>query len=323
MEKPKVSYADFVASLPKKPQRAAGTIAWIVQRYVDEMAAVKPVGTSQGYTLGIVQRMPIGAIQWLELAHTDVIDFARQRIDSGVCAATVMQGVTYLAGALKYAGSAWKDCFGCSDTAVATAKPFLKKHGLISKSTPRDRQPQDDEIERLRSYFRTPKSHGFDRRLPMELMMDWQLASGRRIGESCRLLWADWDRENQTILVRKMKDPKNRDKNKLVACTTEAQAMLVDLWEKRDPAEPRIFPVNAKSVGAAYTNAKNALGIVNLHLHDCRRRCITRLIQEKGYSSAETMCFSGHETPAVLERTYLKMDPTKVKDGPRARQVSA
>jgi integrase len=115
----------------------------------------------------------------------------------------------------------------------------------------------------------------------MELLMDWQIASGRRIGETCKLLWEDWDREAQTIVVRKMKDPKNKNKRKVVALTDEAQAMLVELYEKRDPSEPRIFPYNSKSVGASYTRAKNDLEIIDLHLHDCRAKCYTTM-REKG-----------------------------------------
>lgn len=320
---------DFLPSSPSLDEFKRGTVAWIIQRYIlemdgsDERRGVRPMGASQRYTLAMMQRAEIGAVLASELRRSHVIDHAKARIAAGVLPATVMQDITYLSGALKYASSAWSDCEDVSDAAVAAAKPFMTKHGLIGKSTPRERRPQPEEIERLIAFFNTPKAHGFDRRLPMELMTRWQLASSRRIGESCRLLWSDWNREDKTILVRKMKDPRNRDKNKLVALPDEAQAMLLDLWDKRDPSEPRIFPVNAKSVGAAYTRAKKELGIVNLHLHDSRRDCVTRLIQEQGFSPAEATCFSGHETPAVLERVYLKMDPAKVKDGPLARRMQA
>lgn len=305
-----------------------GTVAHLIERFVREMdghdgkPAVRTLGVSQRYILRRLQTAPIGQIVAAALHRSQVIEHAKARIAAGVIPATVMQDVTYLAGVLKYAGSAWDDCEEISDAAIAAAKPFLTKHNLIGKSTPRDRRPTDEEIERLLSYFDTPAERGKSREIDMVLMTRWQLASARRVGESCRLLWEDWNREDHTILVRKMKDPRNRDKNKWVALPDEAQAMLIDLWTKRDPAEPRIFPFNAKSVGAAYTKAKAALGIENLHLHDSRRECGTRLVEEKGFSSAEAILVTGHETPAVFERTYLRQDPAKLKDGPLKRRLA-
>lgn len=297
------------------------TLGSLIGRFIAEMdgtngsAAVRELGDSHRWTLLRLQR-DIGHIPASEWKKQDVIAFAKKRRET-VNAGTVSQDLTYLFGVLNYAPSAWEDCEEISGAAITAAKPFLTKHQLIGKSVPRERRPQPEEIEGLLDYFKTPPRRGKQRTLDMVSMTLWQLYSGRRVGESCALLWEDWNREDQTILVRKMKDPRNKNKQKVVALPIEAQAFLVAMWDVRNPSEPRIFPFNKKSVCAAYTHAKKILGIVNLHLHDSRRDCGTRLVEDKGYTPAQAILVTGHETVHVFERTYLKQDPAKFKLGPQ------
>lgn len=299
------------------------TVAQIVERFIAAMDKTeRPVGTSGRYTLRNVARSVLGQKIAAQLTKKDIIGHCEARRAAGVMASTVDKDVSCLTVALKYAGAAWVDCEDVSDAAISAAKPFLVRHGLTGKSIPRDRIPTPEEIERLCEYFDRPNLWN-RKRIPMTLLTLWQFYSARRIGESCRLLWEDWKREEQTILVRKMKDPRKRDKRKVVALPEEAQAMLVALWEIRDPNEPRIFPYRAESCIAAYVAAKKKTGIDGLHLHDSRRKCCTRLV-EKGYSSAEAIMFSGHETPAVFERTYLRMDAASVvRAGPVKLRAAA
>lgn len=295
------------------------TVAWVIERFIAEMDGtagrppVRPLGLSHRLTLLRAARERLGPILALKLENTDVVAYCRDRAD--LSPATRGQYITYLANALRYAGSAWPDCKGVSDKAIKEAKPFLKANGLIAKSTPRDRRPSQEELERLFDLFveqnRAPKN-----RIDMVLISLWQIASGRRIGESCRLLWGDWDKKNHVILVRKMKDPKNKNKQKVVALTAEAQQMLEALEHTRvrpdDPTE-RIFPYNSHSVSAKFTAAKRELGIPNLRLHDCRRECASRLA-EKGYTSNQIRLVTGHETNVILDRTYNKANPALFKD---------
>jgi integrase len=143
----------------------------------------------------------------------------------------------------------------------------------------------------------------------------WQNYSGRRIGETCKLLWADWDREAQTIIVRGMKDPKRRDKTKTLALTPEAQAMLVAMWDVRNPAEPRIFPYSSKTCSARHTLAKKALGFGDLRLHDNRRDRGSKLV-EQGYSPAQAIQVTGHDTTAIFEKVYCRPDVAIFHKGP-------
>lgn len=73
-----------------------------------------------------------------------------------------------------------------------------------------------------------------------------------------------------------------------------------------------IFPYVSKSCSASYTAAKHKLGIEGLRLHDSRRDRGTRLVEDDGCTPAQAICYTGHETVAVYERTYLRQDPAKI-----------
>ena len=317
MEKQRVSYAEFVAKQAKNEQ---GTVAWIIERFIAEMdgtggkPAVRPLKASQRYTLLKVAGSPIGKVNATELHRKDVISHCQLRL-AKVKPQTVMQDVTYLSGALKYAGSAWDDCENVTAAAVDAAKPFCIKHNLISKATARSRRPTSDELDALIAYFAEQNTHKRTK-IDMTRVLLWQNYSSRRISETCRLLWADWSREAQTIVVRGMKDPKRRDKTKTLALPPEAQAMLVALWEVRDESEPRIFPYCAKSCSARHTLAKKELGFGDLRMHDSRRDRCSKLV-EQGYSSAQGIMVSGHDTPAVFEKVYCKPSVSIFHEGPR------
>lgn len=312
--KPRLTYQQFLAT--RNPVTTAGTVAWVLERYYKEFA--HRILHSQMYTIRRLQKSPhIGQKVALKLAKVNIFEHVNARLAAGIKPQTINQDITYLRVALKYAGSAWEDCEGITDGAVSTALPYLKTKGMIGKSVPRDRLPLDQEIALLRSYFRKQAQHR-NTKQPMELLMDWQIASGRRIGETCKLLWEDWDREKQTIIVRKMKANK---KPKVVALPNEANAMLDALYEKRDPSEPRVFPYNDKSVGASYTRAKNDLGIVDLRLHDSRAKCYTTL-REKGVTAAIAILVTGHKAEALPERVYKRIKAEDFKTLQHVREAA-
>lgn len=288
------------------------TVAQLIRRFVVEMETVRPLGDSHRFILKRIQREEIGSKVAAALVKQDLFAHARWRLaEHKVKPATVMHDITALTGVLKYAGSAWEDCEDISDAAIAAAKPFMLKHGLIGKSTPRERRPTPEELDKLLEFYRAQKQH-YMTEIDMEAVMLWQWYSAMRIGNSCQILWEDWKREDQTILVRKMKDPKRRGKMKVVALTNQAQAFLVALETIRDPDEPRILPYVSKSCSASYTKAKHVLGIEGLRLHDSRRDRGTRLVEDDGCTPAQAICYTGHETVQVYERTYLRQDPAKI-----------
>ena len=319
--KPRITYAQFCAQRTAK--QTAGTVAWLIERFIREMNGLdtgKPVrwlGHSQVYTLRTLQRSPIGAVKALELTKMHVIEHCKKRRES-VCPATVMHDVGYLSGVLKYAGSApdWEGCEEVSAAAVAAAMPFLLKHGYIGKSTPRTRTPTDAEITALLEYVsRRPKK---DRKNVIHAMPDiiaFGLVSARRLGEICRITHADvhWDHlddkghQAPIYWVRDLKHPTKKKGNDKSFTLFPELAEIIKRQPRKE-GDDRIFPFDAKSVGAKYTLAKNALGIEGLHFHDSRREAITNWLKKLTPHQVRKF-ISGHNTGAVFDRVYDATDP--------------
>jgi integrase len=229
------------------------------------------------------------------------------------------QDMTCLTGVLKYAGSnpTWKDCDDVSDVAIVAAKPFLTKHNLIGNGNRRYQRPTAEQKQALEIVFAKQNLH---KRTVIDMVRvsRWQQASSRRIGESCALLWRDWLPDDQTILVRKMKDPKNRTKQKVVALPWDAQELLFE-WALEMNAKPdlrddeqRILPYNSHTCTQRYTQAKHIVGIHGaLHLHDDRRDRGSRLIEE-GHSAEEAIQYTGHDTTDVFQTTYMVLNPSLI-----------
>lgn len=303
----------------EKQRIRVGSVGWILERYIREMNGLdtgKPVrfiGTSQLYTLRRLQGSAIGAVMAHDLTKHHVIEHCKVRRDT-VCAATIMQDVTYLSGALKYAGSAWDD--NVSDAAVAAAKPFLTKHGYIGKSTPRTRVPTDAEIASLLAYLALPPKKPMKHFIyAMPDIVAFALVSARRIGEICRITHADvdWNHLDEAgspapvYTVRDMKHPTKKKGNDKAFTLWPELAEIIRRQPRKD-GDDRIFPFYDKSVGARYTRAKNALGIEDLHFHDCRREAITEWLKKLPPHSVRKFV-SGHNTGAVFDRVYDATDP--------------
>lgn len=86
-----------------------GTVAWLIQRMIEETAAsdMKQLGPSHIYGLRALQRASIGKKKASALKRIDIIEHCKQRrstpgprIKKPVCAATVNQDITFLSGVL-------------------------------------------------------------------------------------------------------------------------------------------------------------------------------------------------------------------------------
>lgn len=72
--KPRVVYGEVF----RRPQDQVGTVAWILERYLNEMQkGERPLGSSMVYRLKALQRMPIGKMIAADIVSHDVIEFCR------------------------------------------------------------------------------------------------------------------------------------------------------------------------------------------------------------------------------------------------------
>lgn len=285
----------------------------LIDRFIAEMngnetqAGIKPLGTSHLYSLRRLQRDPITAKEASELKKSDIIEYVKE-LRKTVCPATALHGLTFLRGVLQYAPSAWEDCENVSAAAITAAWPILTKHGLIGKSAPRKRRPTDDELHQLIEYLTAQDERSQIKVVPCLM---FALASTRRRGEICRLQRGDINWEKRTYMIRDMKHPtKKKGNNKSFPLTADLAEIIKRQPRLTDAPEERVFPYNDKSLGARYTLAKKALGIVDLRFHDCRREAISRWLA-KGLPPHKVRQISGHENTIILERVY---DAPKAED---------
>ena len=284
----------------------------LIEMYVAEIAGMpgKTFGATHLYCLRRLQKDPIAEIEAEKLTPQDLIAFAKRRRQT-VSPATVTQDLTYLKSPFDYAALGFNRA-DITPLAFVQAKPILGKNNLTGKGRPRDRRPTAEEIDRLNAYFDL-----HDREIPMRVLFEFARVSCRRRSEITRLMWGDVDMENRTCLVRDMKDPKmKKGHNHRFALLGRAWEIVMQQPRRavNVPTE-RIFPYNSKSVGAAYTRAKKALGIDNLRFHDNRREGASSLF-EQGYGVAEVMVQTGHKTPAMLMRVYQKLNAADLHKGP-------
>lgn len=174
---------------------------------------------------------------------------------------------------------------------VVEARPALRLVKMIAKSKKRDRRPTEGELTQLREYF---EINAWRSVIPMPIIIDFAIATGRRESEITRLLRSDVDIEKRTLLLRDAKHPRSKEGNhKRFPLLGQAWQIVKD--HPIVPGDDRIFPYNSKSVGTAFTRACRAAGILDLHFHDLRHEATTRLF-EQNYSIEQVAAVTLHES---------------------------
>jgi integrase len=329
VEKPRLTYAQFLASQKAAP----GTVAALIERFIAEMdlPGMKKLGETHAYSLRAVSRRSIGPKIAATLKRPDFIAYARER-RQWVKPATVNQDITYLSGVLKYASSAWEDCEAVGDAVaqLEAAKPFLQKHNLIGKAMPRKRVATDEEVVMLLDYYAAHPG----RKLRMPDFIAAGLSTTRRRGELCRMMHGDidWNRKDEhgnptpMYMIRDLKHPTKKDGNHKWFPLFPEFAEIIKSQPRKDPNDPeeRVFPFIPECVSQSFITAKKAIAkaagnqaILTLRLHDSRRRAITMWLA-KLKSPHKVKLISGHETTHILERVYDATKPDTLHADMRA-----
>ncbi len=266
----------------------------LLKQLIDEYLPKSP--EVEGSQRGVLLRMrgePIGAKR-LPLTPQDIIAHAELRART-VKGCTVAADISALKGMLDYAevGLGIK---GVSSEAILKALPILKRKRLIASSGRRTQMPTPAQTTEILAYLRTTRTD------PIAIeVIDFQDKGGRRVSETCRLMWGDL--EGMTILVRDLKHPHMKTGHTLrLAIPEDAYAII--MRQKRESTSPqeRIFKVADRVVKAAYTRACKHLNF-DLHLHDSRRACFTRILAS-GKTIAQALQVSGHVNATMLLGTY-------------------
>lgn len=257
----------------------------VIARYLDESEGT--MGRTKAAYLKKMMEGPLGSIRCSEMTSDKLVAFARSL---PVKPQTRANYFSHLSPIFAIATPAWK--YPLSKQEFENAIESMKRLKLIAKSAERDRRPTLAELDRLMEHFAGRRSDS----VPMQKITAFAIFSTRRQEEITRLLWDDL--EGGRILVRAMKDPKNKDVNNVRCELTPEADQIIRSMPKVDA---RIFPFTADAISSAFTKACQILGIEDLHFHDLRHEGISRLF-EMGRTIPQVATVSGHRSWSSLQR---------------------
>lgn len=282
--------------------RRAVLVSSLIDRYIDEFYPIKQWSDAK---TGFLRNLQLRIGDWDASALTPdlIIEHVRQRLLAGVKPSTAYMDLKWLRVVLKVARGAWGH--PVSLDALASGIHMSLHLELVAESTRRERRPTDEELNQLRNWFEHSRTR---RQIPMGDVVDFAMASTRRLGEIFRLRWEDIDRHAMTAVVRNMKSPKGSKGNHVTVKLTRDALRIIDRQPRTDD---RIFPFNSATAQGNFTRACERLGIEDLHFHDLRHEGVSRLF-EAGYQIHEVAQFSGHMDWATLRR-YTNLRPATLQ----------
>lgn len=276
-------------------------IAQIIERYLNEYEAIRPLGRTKRMTLTSIGRTALGEISAEDLTSQDIVEYAQRRLKRDlVQPQTIGNDLAHLGAVLSVARPAWG--YAINSTAMTDARAVLRKMGLVSSSKERDRRPTISELETILSYYEEMKTR---RRQEIDMMrvVGFALFSTRRMDEITRIEWSSMDEEGQRVLIKDMKNPGNKWGNDVWCYVPdEAWSILQSIPKGKDGP----FPYNSRSISASFTRACKFLGIEDLRFHDLRHEGVTRLF-EMSWGIPRASSVSGHRDWNSLRRyTHLE-----------------
>jgi integrase len=275
------------------------TLGDLIDRYREELYSLKPWGRTKSADLARLKK-DLGALPADALTAAHFTDYFRKRFAEGTGAVVISAQLGYLVGVLRVARTVLH--LDVNLQGALDAREALSKLRLVGKSKRRERRVSDLEIARLMKHFKRAESD-----VPMGDIVQFCLASAMRIGEVCRLTWADFDRKARTVIVRNRKHPQDKIGNDQIVPLLAATGFdALKIATRQPKGGARIFPHNSKTVTTYFTRATAELGLDDLHLHDLRHEAISRLF-EAGFQIQQVALVSGHRDWAMLKRyTHVK-----------------
>jgi integrase len=305
--------AHHIAAAGYAPVPKGATVGDLIEKYTETHA--KSPGRTKAATLAMLKR-EIGDTKLAALNAVVLRDFIDKRIDEGAGGVTIAADLSFLSAVLKWGRHARH--FDIPERLALEARESLKHRGLDTRSSEREREPTDDELQRLYDHWQANPRQ----RIDMPTLCRFALATGMRLGEICRLQVDDVDHDGKTVIIRDRKDPRNKvGNNQTVPLLPRAWEIVEPMIDGRDAGS--IFRVSAGSVSAAFTRACTALEIDDLHFHDLRHRATAQFFR-LGLDIPRVALLTGHKTWAMLRR-YTDIKPADVHAAlePKRRKKTA
>lgn len=282
------------------------TLADAIDRYIRD--SHKTMGRTKTQVLNAIKTFDIADIACEDVSSPDIVDFAKQKLESGVQPQTVGNYLSHLGSVFSIARAAWS--FPLDPSAMDDARKVTDRLGITSKSKARDRRPTFDELDALMEHF-LERSRRRPSSVPMHRIVAFAIFSTRRQEEIVKVEWKDLDKKNSRILVCDMKHPGQKQGND-VWCDLDDQALSIITAMPK--LADQIFPYTTDAIGAAFTRACKLLGIEDLRFHDLRHEGVSRLF-EMGFNIPHVAARSGHRSWTSLKRyTHLRQTGDKYEN---------
>lgn len=301
--------AQRVAELETKGIPTTGTdvtLSSLIERFMSH-PDLKPHYTKK-CQLQIVQGLEIGALNISDITTNDYIELGRWLRYQGRSPKTVTNYYSNIATVL----AAARPFFGvdADDRALRDAREYAKTKKISGPSNKRNRRPTREEICLLEVELKR-RSKGSIKGIPYYDIFRLSIFSCMRIGEICRILKDDIDKNQRAILVRDRKDAKKKIGNHMFV------PLLGEAWDivnaRPDFEDGRLFPYKEKTISAQFAIMCKKVGITGLHYHDLRREGASRLF-EMGFSIEEVAQVTGHKNLKTLWTVYREIYPQTLHD---------
>ena len=273
------------------------TIADLIDGYG---ASVKIPGKTKLATHAMLKR-ELGMVPLKRLNAVHLREFIERRLASGAGGVTVGADLSFLGTILKWGKHSQQ--MDIQTTLTTDARRNLTALKVSVRSAERDREPTQDELERLYDHWTNNKRQ----RIPMTTLCQFALTTGMRQEEICSIRIEDVNADKRTVMIRDRKDPQRKLGNhQTVPFRPEAWALVEPVLRER--TNGKVFPYQASSVSTAFTRACAKLKIIDLRFHDLRHKATGDLFR-LGLSIPQVALFTGHKTWQQLRRyTHTKAE---------------
>lgn len=284
----------------ERAKNARVTLADAVERY--EREQTKKINPTKQGVLEKIKAHDIGAMACEDINSQHIVSFAQDFLP-GRKPQTVRTYVAYLSTIFSVAGPAWG--YPLDRNAMDAAKLVTERLGVIKQSQRRDRRPTLDELAAILTHTMRPNGN---MTIPMTHIIAFAIFSTRRREEITRIRWSDLDEAHSRILVRDMKDPREKIGND-TWCNLPPEALRV--IQAMPKLDERIFPHNPSSISNAFADTCAAVEVEGLRFHDLRHEGISRLF-ETGLDIPRVAAVSGHRSWESLKRyTHIRQTGDK------------
>jgi integrase len=172
----------------KGQPRGGATLGDAIDRTLNDR--VKSVGRTTNDNLRLVRRRKIAALTCGDITSRELTDLARELYDEGRQPATVGNILSSLGKVFTLGAPMWG--YPLDEREMQRAVAGCRELGLIARSAKRRRRPELDELDQLMEHFAQYEARRCDA-LPMRRLTAFGIFSTRRLGETCRLLWKDYE----------------------------------------------------------------------------------------------------------------------------------